>query len=66
MEKQIPIPADRRKRVHRRVLTFNYEENSVVENFLKKYGVQNRSKFFREAIVTAVLQKLEQDHPKLF
>ncbi|MDR1226979.1 MAG: hypothetical protein LBK47_08810 [Prevotellaceae bacterium] len=66
MKKQAPIPADRRKRVHRRVITFNHEENTVIENFMRKYGIQNRSKFFREAIITTILQKMEQDHPTLF
>jgi hypothetical protein len=56
----------RRKRVHRKVITFNSDEQKLIENFCKRYGVKNRTKLFREAIITVMLQKMEQDHPTLF
>ncbi|MDR0418998.1 MAG: ribbon-helix-helix domain-containing protein [Prevotellaceae bacterium] len=66
MKKQQHISTGRRKRVHRKTITFNTEEYNFIDNFCKKYGIKNRSKFFRESIVRNILQELEQDHPKLF
>jgi len=58
--------AMRSKRIYRQTVVFNSSEMSTVEFFCNKYKIQNRGKFFRETIITAVLQKLEQDHPRLF
>jgi hypothetical protein len=54
------------RRQHRKVLVFNDAENEVIKNFCIKYKISNQSKFFREAIVSTILRKLEEDHPKLF
>lgn len=56
----------RSKRIYRQTMVFNTSEMSTVEFFCNKYKIQNRGKFFRETIITAMLQKLEQDHPRLF
>ncbi|WP_047450631.1 hypothetical protein [Alistipes sp. ZOR0009] len=56
----------RSKRIYRQSMVFNSSEMSTVEFFFDKYKIQNRGKFFRETIITAMLQKLEQDHPRLF
>ena len=57
---------ERLKRVHRRSVVFNAEEYKLMEAFCRRYGVKNRSKLFREAILGAMLRQMEQDHPKLF
>ncbi|MDR3184056.1 MAG: hypothetical protein LBT49_01420 [Prevotellaceae bacterium] len=54
------------RRQHRKMLAFNDAENEVIRNFCIKYKISNQSKFFREAIVSAILRKLDEDHPKLF
>jgi hypothetical protein len=54
------------KRVHRKVVAFNSDELKMIEAFCKRYGVKNRTKMFREAIMGAILRQMEQDHPKLF
>ena len=56
----------RNRRIYRQSMVLNSSEMSTVEFFCNKYKIQNRAKFFRETIMTAVLQKLEQDHPRLF
>ena len=58
------IPSSIRK--HRKAIAFNDNEMSVIQHFLKKYKIQNESKFFREAIISAILKKTEEDHPTLF
>ncbi|MDR0294858.1 MAG: hypothetical protein LBH91_01525 [Prevotellaceae bacterium] len=54
------------KREHRKTLLFNDAEIEAIHNFCKKYKITNQTKFFREAIITTILQKTEEDHPKLF
>jgi hypothetical protein len=54
------------RRQHRKVLVFNDAENEAIKNFCAKYKISNQSKFFREAIISTILRKLEEDHPKLF
>jgi hypothetical protein len=54
------------KRLHKHTISFNDKEFRVIEQHISKYGVKNKSKFFREAIIATILQKAEEDHPKLF
>jgi len=41
-------------------------EQKALDNYCKKYKISNRSKFMREAIVTAILQQFDKDYPSLF
>jgi hypothetical protein len=54
------------RRLHKHTLSFNEKEFRVIGQFVSKYKIKNKSKFFREAIITAILQKAEEDHPRLF
>lgn len=56
----------RRRRIHRKTIVFNNEEQKLIDDFCKRYGVKNRTKLFREAIISAMLQKMVQDYPTLF
>ncbi|MDR0667448.1 MAG: hypothetical protein LBF90_02375 [Prevotellaceae bacterium] len=53
-------------RTHRQALLFNDAEMAAIAGFCKKYKITNRSKFFRETIISAILRKNEEDHPTLF
>ncbi|MDR1417380.1 MAG: hypothetical protein LBJ57_08190 [Prevotellaceae bacterium] len=57
---------EHRKRVHRKTIVFNNDEQKMIDYFCRRYGIKNRAKLFREAIITTMLQKMEQDHPTLF
>lgn len=61
VHKQRPAP-----RTHRHALLFNDAELAAIAGFCKKYKIANRSKFFRETIIAAILRKNEEDHPTLF
>jgi metal-responsive CopG/Arc/MetJ family transcriptional regulator len=54
------------KRLHRQTISFNDREYKVIGQFISKYRIKNKSKFFREAIIATILQKAEEDHPTLF
>ncbi len=57
---------DRLKRTHRMTIMLNPRESEALQSYFRRYKVKNRSKFMREAIITAVLRKFDQDYPSLF
>jgi hypothetical protein len=59
-------PEKKTRRMHKKTITFNEMEMKAVGQYMEKYRVKNQSKFFREAIIATILQKAEEDHPKLF
>ncbi|MDR1198194.1 MAG: hypothetical protein LBK94_04170 [Prevotellaceae bacterium] len=61
-----PAALRKAKRTHRQTITFNDMEMSVITNFCFKYKITKRTKFFREAIISTILQKIEENHPTLF
>ena len=66
MNKRPGFNSEKLKRVHRKELVFNSSEMEVIKIYCKRYKVRNQSKFLREAIISRVLNKFENDHPKLF
>jgi metal-responsive CopG/Arc/MetJ family transcriptional regulator len=54
------------KRSYKHTISFNEKEIRVIGQFVNKYGIKNKSKFFREAIIATILQKAEEDYPTLF
>lgn len=66
MNKRPGFNSDNLKRIHRKELLFNTSEMEVIKVYCKRYKIRNQSKFLREAIISRVLNKFENDHPKLF
>lgn len=54
------------KRVNKKVISFNNKEISVIEQYCKKYKIDNRSQFMREAIIKSILKKMDEDYPTLW
>jgi hypothetical protein len=44
----------------------NEEEYKLVSFYLNKYKISNRSRWFRETIVSHILKTLDRDYPTLF
>ena len=42
------------------------EEYAIITFYLKKYNISNRSRWFRETIITHILKNMEMDYPTLF
>ena len=53
-------------RKNKKSIMFNNKELKAIQTYCAKYRVQNLSKFMREAIITTILKKFEEDHPTLF
>jgi hypothetical protein len=68
MAKKPPVSLSKRNslRTHKQVFVLNDEENKVLNRYIAKYKIQNKSKFIRETLMMAVIRKLEEDHPRLF
>lgn len=54
------------KRQQRMVCLMSDEEQQIVERYLKKYKISNRSRWLRETILQFVYKKMEEDYPTLF
>jgi len=61
-----PANVKKPKRTHRQTITFNDTEINFISNFCSKYRITKKTKFFRETTISTMLQRLENDHPKLF
>ncbi len=44
----------------------NHREMNAMDAFCRKYKISNRSKFIREAVMTVILKKFDEDYPSLF
>jgi len=53
-------------RLNKKTILFNNRELKAIELYCRKYRINNRSKFMREAIITSILKKLDEDYPTLF
>ena len=60
------IKDDNLKRINRQTICFNNHELAAINKFCNKYRINNKSKFMREAIITEVLKKFDEDYPSLF
>jgi len=47
-------------------LLFNQREKEAIDLYCQKYSITNKSKFMREAILTEVLKRFDEDYPTLF
>jgi len=53
-------------RTQRQVLYFNEKEMNAIDEYCRRLKIQTRSAFYRKAIMQAVLEGLDENHPTLF
>jgi len=53
-------------RVHKHLFMLNDLENKALERYIKTYRFQNKSKFIRETLMSAILRRFDEDTPTLF
>lgn len=53
----------RRKRISCLV---SEKEEALIEHYLKRYNITNRSRWMRENLIAFILKNLEHDYPTLF
>jgi hypothetical protein len=47
-------------------IRFNTREASAINQYCRKFRVTNKAKFMREAIITEVLKKFDENYPTLW
>ena len=53
-------------RTERYSFLVNPDEKQMIENYLRKYKIRNRSRWMRETLMTFIIRNLDQDYPTLF
>jgi hypothetical protein len=70
MEKKSKIasknPVTEPKRTNRMSCLLSDGEQQLVERYLKKYKIGNKSRWMRETLLLFILKKMEEDYPTLF
>jgi hypothetical protein len=54
------------RRINRQQIMFNEKEMNAINHFCEKFKVDNKSKFMREAIITEILRKFDDNYPTLW
>ncbi|NCC09563.1 MAG: hypothetical protein EOM31_03505 [Bacteroidia bacterium] len=54
------------KRERRMSILLNENEQQLIDRYLDKYKITNKSRWLRETVLTFVHKKLEEDYPTLF
>jgi len=54
------------RRTNRTSILFNNREQEAINLYCEKYKIRNKSKFMREAIMTEILTRFDEDYPTLF
>ena len=56
----------RLKRINKQSILFNTHEINAINKYCQQFKISNKSKFMREAIITEVLKKFDENYPSLF
>ncbi|WP_165020397.1 MULTISPECIES: hypothetical protein [unclassified Dysgonomonas] len=62
-KKKANVEANRTKHVN---FSLNEKEYAFICAYIKKYKIENRSRWLRETIISNILKNLDQDYPTLF
>lgn len=54
------------RRTNRTTILFNNREQEAINLYCEKYKIKNKSKLIREAIMTDILKRFDEDYPTLF
>lgn len=59
-------PTDEPKRQQRISCLMSNDEQLIVDRYLEKYKITNKSRWLREIILTFIHKNMEEDYPTLF
>lgn len=54
------------KRMQRMVCLMSEEEMRIVNRYLRKYNISNKSRWLRETVLMFIHRNMEEDYPTLF
>ncbi|MDO4780440.1 MAG: hypothetical protein Q3992_05385 [Bacteroides sp.] len=65
--KQVNINAGKStKRERRMSLLLSDSEQRIIDNYLSKYKIKNKSRWLRETVLAFIHKNMEDDYPTLF
>lgn len=64
--KSITASQNEATRQARLICLLSDDEMSIIDNYLRKYKITNKSRWMRETLLAFIHQNLEQDYPTLF
>ncbi|MBB4045940.1 hypothetical protein [Bacteroides reticulotermitis] len=65
-KKCLRISAESVKRERRMSILLSEDEQQIIDRYLEKYKISNKSRWLRETVLAFVHQKMEEDYPTLF
>lgn len=65
-KKRVKTPAALPKRQQRITCAMSDEEMQIVERYLDKYKIENKSRWMRETVLQFVYKNMQEDYPTLF
>lgn len=65
-KKRVKAVASLPKRQQRITFAMSDEEVQIVERYLEKYKIENKSRWMRETILQFVYKNMQEDYPTLF
>lgn len=60
------IAGKRTKRERRMILLLSDSEQKIIDNYLSKYKIKNKSRWLRETVLAFIHKNMEEDYPTLF
>ncbi|MEG1563460.1 MAG: hypothetical protein RR365_07005 [Bacteroides sp.] len=54
------------KRQQRMTCLMNEDEQLIVDRYLDKYKITNKSRWLRETVLTFIYKNMDEDYPTLF
>lgn len=64
--KNLKLPINKQLRTKKIDCLLTEEEYKLIHFYLRKYKITNRSRWFRQVLISHILQNIERDHPTLF
>ncbi len=58
-----PVTPVRHKRI---VSLVSDEENRIIDDYLRKYKISNKSNWIRETLLAFIYKNIDEDYPTLF
>ena len=65
-KKSLKMHADCPKRERRMSILLSDDEQRIVDRYLDKYKITNKSRWLRETILMFIHKNMEEDYPTLF
>lgn len=65
-KKRMKVSSVEPRRHVRMVCLMSEEEQQIVDRYLEKYKITNKSRWLRETVLMFVYKNMEEDYPTLF